>query len=73
MKFHDGRTAVREVVFPRGTFEVPASEAERREKAQRLLARLYGAPHADHILAACRALGDGGTLAALTAGLRSKA
>ncbi len=73
VKFRDGRAAVREVIFPRGTFEVPASEAERREKAQRLLTRLYGPAHAGHILATCRALGDGGTLAALTAALRSKA
>lgn len=72
VQFRDGRKAVREVIFPRGTFEVPASEAERREKAQRLLARLYGSDGAEKILAACRALGDGGGIAALTQALRAR-
>ena len=57
--FADGRRAVREVIYPCGTAEVPASPAQRQDKAHHLLARHYGPARAKLLIDLCGALGQG--------------
>jgi 2-methylcitrate dehydratase PrpD len=71
--FRDGSSAERQVIYPRGTPRTPATTDERRDKARVLLGRHYGAAHAENIIAAARALADGGSVAALTRALRRTA
>ena len=70
--FTDGRKALREVIYPRGTPEVPATDTERQEKAERLLTRAYGTAGAAEIVAVCDGLGDSASLCDLTRALRRK-
>ena len=68
--FADGRRAVREVIYPCGTVEVPASPSQRQGKAHHLLARRYGAGGAQNIIDLCGALGQGVNVGELSAALR---
>jgi 2-methylcitrate dehydratase PrpD len=70
VRFHDGRSITREVIFPRGTPDVPASADERRDKAARLLSRCYDPSTVTRIIEAFAALGDGADVADLSAVLR---
>lgn len=67
----DGRTLVEEVVHPRGTPRVPATEDDRTAKVLGLLGRCYDEQATERILDAVTALPDAVTLAALTAALRN--
>ncbi|ODU05827.1 MAG: hypothetical protein ABS81_06495 [Pseudonocardia sp. SCN 72-86] len=68
----DGTVVSRTVIHPRGTQQVPATEAERAHKARNLLARPYGDDRAAEIVAAVRALPAAQSLHDLTASLRSR-
>ncbi len=52
----DGRTLVKEVVYPRGHAGNPMTDAEVETKFRRSVEPLYGRERADRILAACWAL-----------------
>ncbi len=67
----DGRTLVEEVVYPRGTSRLPATEDDRKEKVLHLLGRSYDDQATQRIVDAVTALPDAATLADLTAALRS--
>lgn len=54
----DGRTFEEEVIHPRGTPQVPATEDERLDKARVLLARAYGESGADEIIDLTSRLGE---------------
>ncbi len=67
----DGRTLVEDVVHPRGTPQVPATEEDRTAKVHDLLGRCYDDRATGRILEAVTALPDAAALADLTAALRS--
>jgi 2-methylcitrate dehydratase PrpD len=66
----DGRRLEKEIIHPRGTPQVPATETERLDKARTLLARAYGADGAERILSLCANL-DAMPLADLSSALRA--
>jgi 2-methylcitrate dehydratase PrpD len=72
MNMVDGRALHKQVIYPRGTAQVLATAAQRRDKALGLLARHYGHSAAERVYDAARVLTDGGgSLAKLTAALRA--
>ncbi len=66
----DGRTVTQDVIYPRGTPEVRATEQERLDKAHTLLARYYGEQGAKAVVDAVMVLDGDGTIADLTEALR---
>lgn len=66
----DGRVVSREVIHPRGTPQVPATETERLQKARTLLSRPYGEARTEKIIETVRALPSADSLQDLTAVLR---
>ena len=70
IRLENGRTLTREVIYPRGTPAAPANRSERHDKARELLRRRYGPAGAERIIAAVLALGEGGSVAELSAVLR---
>jgi 2-methylcitrate dehydratase PrpD len=67
----DGRTVQKQVIYPRGTAQVLATQQERRDKAITLLSRHYGETTAEQIHQAVMALGPGGSVGTLTTALRA--
>lgn len=70
VRLRDGRTLVEEVVHPRGTPRLPATEDDRLRKARGLLGRCYDDQATGRILQAVMALPGAATLSELTAALR---
>ena len=66
----NGRTVRQDVIHPRGTPEVNATEDERLGKALSLLGRHYGERGAANIVSEVMALGEAGSFSGLTAALR---
>ncbi len=71
VRLRDGRTLVEEVVHPRGTPRVPATEDDRMAKVLDLLGRCYDDRATERIIDAVVALPDAVTLGDLTASLRN--
>ena len=70
VQLQDGRTVSREVIYPRGTPEVPAAREDRHAKARELLHRRYGAAGAEKVITSVLELGVAGSVSDLTAALR---
>ena len=69
---NDGRTFSEFCMYPRGDSTNPTTRAERRAKAQKLLAVRFGAGQADRIIAAFDGILTGGSLSAFAATLRGE-
>ena len=67
----DGTTVSQNVIHPRGTPEVRATEQERLDKALSLLVRHYGNKGAEAVIDAIMALETGGPVSDVTEALRS--
>ncbi len=66
----DGKTVSQDVIHPRGTPEVRATEQERLDKAHSLLSRHYGDKGPDAVIDAIMAFASGGPVSDLTHALR---
>lgn len=72
IKLTSGETVQHSVIHPRGTPTVNATDEEREGKALTLLLAHFSDEEAVAIMDAVRALGDGGSVEALSAALRSE-
>ncbi|MDG2244134.1 MAG: MmgE/PrpD family protein [Rhodospirillaceae bacterium] len=71
INLENGTTVSENVIYPRGTAQTLATPEERKYKALTLLARHYGDGGSASVYDAVMELGSGGSIASLTAELRS--